>query len=99
MKTLVQLSADEIQKLVYNRKMKISNFAQMEPDTKFAIILLEFDSKNPDYSAIATSVRSIDEVTSANLLIDGVTPVSIPVNTEIKVVTDLQVRIDSVEEA
>lgn len=78
--------------------MKISNFAQMEPDTKFAIILLEFDSHDPNYQNIASAVRVIPEVASANLLIDGVTPNSIPINTEIKVVTDLQVRIDSTEE-
>ena len=99
MKTLVALSADEIQKLVYNRKMKIGNSITMEPNQKFAIILLEFDNLNPNYQALASAVRSIDEVASANLLIDGVTPSSVPENTEIKVVTDLQIRIDSLPEA
>ncbi len=99
-KTLTVPSADEQQRLVYNRKVRVGNTEVLQASQKFAVVLLRFEqSVEPGhYPAMGSSISEIQGIQGVTLLVDGAAGASCPANTEFKLVTDVQLRIDDLPE-
>lgn len=99
--TLTVPSADEQQKLVYNRKVKASNSIELLLNKKLACVILQLNGVvvPDDYPALAAAIKAIPGIQDVNLLIDGPTPSSIPENTKLMLCIDTQLRIDNLPEA
>lgn len=97
--TLTVPSADEQQKLVYNRKVRASNSTELALDQKIACVLLRLapNVTSDDYAAIGSAISAVTGVQSIELMVDGQAPSSIPENTVVTYVSEGQIRIDDVE--
>ena len=98
--TLKVPTADEQQKLVYNRKVRASNSVELPLGKKLACVVLQLhpDVTQADYSALAATIKVIGGIQDVNLLVDGLTPDSIPDGTKLMLVADVQLRIDDLPE-
>lgn len=98
--TLTVPSADEQQKLVYNRKVRKSNSVELPLDRKLACVILQLSPAvtQGDYSTLAAAIKEITGIQDVDLLVDGQTPDSIPEGTKMVLVADVQLRIDELEE-
>jgi len=99
--TITEPSVSEVQRFVYNRKMRVGAIAVVEPSQKFAIVLIKLHAtvdQPDDYPALAVQIKAIAGVTGLTLLIDGVTPVTIPEDTQLRLVVEGQIRIDDLPE-
>lgn len=96
-RTLTMPSADEQQKLVRNRT-RISNNEPIGLSQKFAVVLLKLAPAvtQADYPALKAAVEDIPGIQNVALLVDGLTDTTLPLNSEFKLVSDVQVRIDDV---
>jgi len=95
--TLTEPTADEKQKLVYNRKMRRGSTQAIDPSQKFAVCLLKLApavNQPGDYAALKGAIVAVPGIQDIDLLVDGVTPASIPENTQLRVVVEAQIRID-----
>lgn len=95
-KALTVPSADEQQKLVYNRKVRVSNQVELPLDKKLAVVVLQLAPavERSDYPELKTAIEAIAGIQDVELLVDGKTPASIPENTILWLATDVQLRID-----
>lgn len=98
--TLTVPSADEQQKLVYNRKVRKGNSVELPLDKKLACVILQLSPAvtQDDYPALATAIKAIAGIQEVDLLVDGQTPASIPTGTKLVLVADVQLRIDDLPE-
>lgn len=98
--TLTVPSADEQQKLVYNRKVRAGNSVELPLDQKLACVVLQLNGVvvPDDYPALAVAIKAISGIQDVALLVDGQTPVSIPENTKLMLCADVQLRIDDLPE-
>ncbi|MHC4605101.1 MAG: hypothetical protein ACYS6W_17435 [Planctomycetota bacterium] len=98
-KTLTEPTADEQQCLVYNRKMRVSNSAELPLGKKLACVVLQLNGVvvPDDYPALATAIKAIPGIQDVFLLVDGQTPANIPDDTVLTLVAEVQLRIDNTE--
>lgn len=98
--TLTVPTVNEQQKLVYNRKVRKGNSVELPLGEKLACVVLQLAPAvtQADYPALATAIKAITGIQDVNLLVDGQTPVSIPVDTKLMLVADIQLRIDDLPE-
>lgn len=99
-KTLTVPSADEQQKLVYNRKVRQGNSVELPLDKKLACVVLRLSPvvTQADYPTLAAAITDIAGIQDVDLLVDGQTPASIPDGTKLVLVADVQLRIDDLSE-
>ena len=99
-KELTVPSADEQQKLVYNRKVKASNMVELPLDKKLAVVVLQLHPsvERSDYGALGVAIGEIAGIQGVDLVVDGETPVSIPPNTTLQLVAEVQLRIEDLPE-
>ena len=97
--TLTMPSADEQHKLVRNRTRK-SNNETIGLSQKFAVVLLKLAPAvdQSDYPALKAAMENIAGIQNASLLVDGITDATCPPANELRLVSDVQVRIDSLPE-
>ena len=98
--TITEPSADEKQKLVYNRKMRRSNTVEIDPSQKLTVCLLKLAPAvtQSDYPTLKTAIEAVAGIQSISLLVDGQAPASIPADTDLRIVVDAQMRIDNTPE-
>jgi hypothetical protein len=91
-RTLTEPDADEQQCLVYNRKMRVSNSAELPLDKKLACVILQLNGVvvPDDYPALGAAIKAIPGIQDVYLLIDGQTPASIPEDTVLTLVAEVQ---------
>jgi len=97
MQTITEPTADAKQRLVYNRKMRRGSTQTIDPEQKFAVCLLKLApavNQPGDYAALGAAIKAIAGIQDVTLLVDGQAPASIPEDTELRVVTEAQMRID-----
>ena len=95
--TITEPTADEKQQLIYNRKMRAGATVTVDPSQKFAVVLIKLApavNQPGDYPALAAAINAIPGIQEIELLIDGVTPAAIPANTQLRIVSEAQIRID-----
>lgn len=99
-KALTVPSADEQQKLVYNRKVRASNTVELPLGKKLAVVVLQLSPAvtRDDYPAIGAALAGVAGIQDVNLVVDGETPVSIPEGTVLSLVAEVQLRIDDAPE-
>ena len=99
-KTLTVPSADEQQKLVYNRKVRAGNSVELSTDQDFVVVLLCLAPgiTEADYPVLGAAITAISGIQGVDLLVDGnhSAPADIPENTRLMLCADVQLRIDDV---
>ena len=99
-KSLPTFSADEQQKIIVNRKMRMGNSVELPLNKKLACVVLQLNDVvvPDDYPALATAIKAISGIQDVDLLVDGQTPASIPDGTKLMLCAEVQLRIDDLPE-
>ena len=89
-------SDDTAQQIAMNRRAKQHASKVLPLNQKLAAVLLELNpAVTPsDYGSLGTQIKAIAGIDGVTLLIDGQTPSSIPAGTELRLHTDVHLRID-----
>jgi len=89
-------SADEQQKLVYNRSVRANNSVELPLGKKLAVVVLQLapSVERSDYAVLGAAIKGITGIQGVDLVVDGQTPASIPPNTTLRLVAEVQLRID-----
>ena len=93
-------TAEEAQVTAVNKSAKRHASQVVDTGQKLAMVLLKLhpDVTQADYSTLGAAINGITGITGLHLLIDGQTPASIPADTELRVVTDVHLRIEPIPE-
>lgn len=99
--TINALTEDERVKLEFAKRVRAANLADLENDTKYAVVLLKLgESVVPgDYAALRAAIVGIAGIQDVDLLIDHQTRSTIPVNHTqvIRITADVGLRDDTPE--
>ena len=97
-KTLAVPSVDEQQKLAYNRKVKAAGTVVLPLGQKLASVVLQLSPAvtKADYPALKAAIEAVAGIQEVALLVDGITPDSIPENTELVLVGEVHLRIEDI---
>ena len=97
--TIADLTDDERTKLVFAKRMRAGNSKDLEDGTRYAVVLIKLHASvaPSDYPALRTSMVDIAGIQDVDLLIDAVTPSSVPANhTQVlQVGANIQLRDDT----
>ena len=98
--TIVELSADEQQKKMYNKEMGQSEYADVAVAMKYATVLLALAptvTQPDDYGVMQDAMKLIAGIDDVVMLVDTHgTPASIPANHKLVIVADVRIRIDEI---
>ena len=88
--------ADLEQRVAMNTRAKRHNTVVLPLGQKLAAVVLRLGVgvSQSDYPAMAAAIKGIAGIQDVDLLIDGITPASIPAGTELRLVADVQLRIE-----
>jgi len=95
--SITEPTADTQQVNMYNRAMRRSNVKVLSLDQKYAVCLISLApavNQPGDYAALRAAIEAITGIQEIELLIDGQTPSSIPVDKELRMVCEAHLRID-----
>lgn len=95
LKTISELSADEKQQYIYNRRMRKGTIVPVELSQQYALCLIKFQpATESEYAELEAIIKKIRNIQSVEVIIDGVSPDKIPENTELRLAIEAQLRID-----
>lgn len=85
---------------VYNRTMRTAERVKLNPDLKYAVVLLKLN-KNvdaADYPALETAIEGIAGIRKCSIIIDHLTRVNLPADHELWAIIEAHIRIDPIPE-
>ena len=91
---------DEQLQIACNKRARQSGSLLLDESQKFACVLVKLAPAvtQGDYPALKTAIEDISGIQTVDLLIDGQVPASIPDGTQLRLILDAQMRIESSEE-
>jgi len=94
--TIQNPDVDTQQRVAMNIKAKKHATRVLVLNQKYAAVLMKLGAgvSQSDYPALGTAIKAITGIQDVDLLIDGRMPTSIPAGTELRLVVDVQQRIE-----
>ena len=102
-RTITEPSAADQQRQIYSR-MRGVNITSLETDRKYAVVLLHLapgvtqpadDPQNNDYAALKAGLEELTGIDSAELLVDGHAPASIPAGDQLRLIAEVYLNLNT----